>query len=135
MSNHQTQQTSNRSQNGLKAMVLSGIVLGASTLGGCAENAGDGFLSGAGIGALSGLAIGSLSGNAGKGAAIGAVAGGVGGAVIGDQNKRNRENARYQGYERDRDHYRQSEYNRRDSEYHDHHQGGGYRYDEWWNND
>ena len=42
---------------------------------------------------VSGLAIGSLTGSAGKGAAIGAIVGGVGGAVVGDQNKRNREAA------------------------------------------
>jgi hypothetical protein len=75
----------------LKRTAMAGIVA-AGLMSGC-DNAGQGAVSGASMGALSGLAIGSLSGNAGRGAAIGAVAGGAGGAVLGDQNRRSRENA------------------------------------------
>lgn len=78
-----------------KAGVCVLIAAGASMLFGC-ENAGQGAASGAAVGALSGLVIGSMSGNAGTGAAIGAVAGGAGGAVIGDQNRRNAQNAQAQ---------------------------------------
>jgi hypothetical protein len=36
------------------------------------------------------MGLGALTGDMGKGAAAGAIIGGVGGALLGDQNRRNR---------------------------------------------
>lgn len=84
---------SKRRAGALKGLSAVLMVVGVAAVGIGCENAGQGAVSGASVGALSGLAIGSLSGNAGRGAAIGAIGGGVGGAVVGDQNRRSRENA------------------------------------------
>ena len=63
-----------------------------------------------------------------RGRSIGAISGGIGGAVIGDQNERNRQNARYQGgysYEGSRGSYdRGYEQGYRDAQQRD--QGGYY---------
>lgn len=92
-------------------LVLAGLASASLAFAGGCNNAGEGAVSGAAIGALAGLGIGSLTGNAGAGAAIGAIGGGVGGAVLGDQNKRKRENAYIEsgrgGYYDDGDRYRQ----------------------------
>lgn len=149
-----TLQSLNRSRGKFKAVMFSAAVLSMGMLGGC-DNAGEGLFSGAALGAVTGLVIGSMSGDAGQGAAIGAVLGGAGGAIVGDQNERNRNNARYGSYEYDsRPRYR-SEYRAgyrsgparppycsTHRVYHIHHShsgshhranGHGYGYAEWWN--
>lgn len=72
---------------GATAVLCVGTVAGLS---GC-DNAVEGGASGAALGALVGMGLGSLSGNMGKGAAAGALVGGLGGAILGDQNRRNRD--------------------------------------------
>ena len=120
---------------GTRYALLSGAILAAGSLGGC-DNAGEGLFSGAALGAVTGLAIGSLSGNAGEGAVLGTIIGGAGGAVIGDQNERNRENARY-GQDRYDRHGRYEPRPRSRhpycSEHRTYHAHGEYHYHEWWN--
>ena len=98
---------------------------------GC-NNAGEGAFTGAALGALGGLAIGSLTGDAGKGATIGAVSGGLTGAVIGDQNQRNRQNARYGSYHRSHP-PRTTRYDHHHYYHHTHtHTYSTYKRDPWW---
>lgn len=115
--------------------ILSGAILATGTLSGC-DNAGQGLFTGAALGAVTGLAIGSLSGNAGEGAVLGTIIGGAGGAIVGDQNERNRENARYSRERYDRN----TRYEPRPrsshpycSEHRTYHSHGSYHTHEWWN--
>ena len=120
----------------VKALVFSGILIGVGTLGGCRDG-GEGLVTGAALGALTGLAIGSLDGNAGQGAALGAAIGGVGGAIIGNENRRDREYRSY-GNRRDRGYRSSHPYCSTHRVYHSHGRAGyghhdHYEYDEWWN--
>ena len=129
----------------VKALLFSGLLLSAGTLGGC-RDAGEGLVTGAALGALTGMAIGSLDGNAGQGAAWGAAIGGVSGAIIGDENRRESEYGYSDSRYSDSYEYRSGHRGNRNGypycnthrTYHSHHSRGyghhgHYEYDEWWN--
>ena len=94
-----------------RALVSASVVLGVLSAGlaGCETKAGSGALIGGAAGAGLGAIIGNNTGHGhtAGGAAIGGVAGALGGALIGNEmDKKDREQARQRDYYRDQDYNR-----------------------------